>query len=113
MELLSPVSIEEVKTAVFQLGALKAPCPDGFQGTFYQAYWEVVGSVIINATKDFMQCETILQDLNKTHIVLIPKVANPESISQFRPISLCNFPYEVFSKVLANRLKLVLSHLIS
>lgn len=36
--LLLPITLEEVKTAVFDLGALKSPGPDGFQGTFYQSY---------------------------------------------------------------------------
>jgi hypothetical protein len=50
---------------------------------------------------------------NCTFIVLIPKVANPQQIADYRPISLVGCMYKVLAKVLANRLKLVIGKVIA
>jgi hypothetical protein len=51
--------------------------------------------------------------LNLTYIALIPKVKNLLSVAEFKPISLCNVLYKLISKVLTNRLKKILPHIIS
>ena len=51
--------------------------------------------------------------LNKAYIVLLPKVHGVEQIGDFRLISLSNSRYLIFAKVLANRLRGVISSLIS
>ena len=50
---------------------------------------------------------------NDTTIVMIVKVNSPEKVTQFRPIRLCNVVHKVISKMIAARLKIVLSHIIS
>ncbi|XP_074310578.1 uncharacterized protein LOC141646600 [Silene latifolia] len=55
----------------------------------------------------------MLKEWNHTRVILIPKVEKPELISQYRPISLCNVIYRIASKCLANRLKLVISSIVS
>ena len=50
---------------------------------------------------------------NSTFLSLIPKEVNPSSFDRFRPISLCNASYKIFSKLLANRLKTLLGKSIS
>jgi len=80
---------------------------------FYQKIWHIVGDDVIVAVLNFLNSGTILPEINYTHIVLIPKIKSPERISDLRPISLCSVIYNIISKVLANRLKLILPMLIS
>lgn len=46
-----------------------------------------------------------IDDINKTLIVLIPKVDKPEFITQFRHISLCNVIYKCISNIIMTCLK--------
>lgn len=51
-------------------------------------------------------------EINRTLIVLIPKVDQPINIRMYRPISLCPIIYKTITKIVANRLKAILSNLI-
>jgi hypothetical protein len=46
-------------------------------------------------------------------VVLIPKMKDPKSLKELRPISLCNVLYKIISKDLAGRLKGILDEIIS
>jgi hypothetical protein len=50
---------------------------------------------------------------NETTIVLILKTKNPERITEYKPVSLCNVLYKIISKVLTNRLKAIFPDIIS
>lgn len=111
--LTAPATLEEVKAATFQLGATKALGPDDLKGQFYQNFWEDIQTNVFSLIRNLFDSGSFDQTLNQIQIVLIPKVANPESISQHRPISLCNYGYKIIFKVMANRLKPWLSSLIA
>ena len=51
--------------------------------------------------------------LNKTLITLIPKCKSPETLKNYRPISLCNMVYKVVTKIIVGRIRPFLSKLIS
>lgn len=72
---------------------------------FFVHFWKIIGGDVVRTVQQFFQEGHLLPNLNETNLVLIPKVAIPSNISQFRPISLCNVVYKVISKILAKRLK--------
>ena len=103
----------EVKAALKQMAPLKARGPDGMPPLFYQNFWHLMRGDVIHTVLHFLNSGSLPNPLNHTFITLIPKTKNLELVSEFRPISLCNVLYKIFSKVVANRLKRVLPHIIS
>jgi hypothetical protein len=112
-ELCKPYTNEEIKEALLQMGPTKAPCPDGFPALFYQTHCELFQKEICSAVRGFLNGDAIPKGLCDSVIVLIPKVLHPIHLKNFRPISLCNVLYKIASKVLANRLKIILPLIIS
>jgi hypothetical protein len=112
-KLLAPFSAEDVKKAAFSIGDCKAPRPDGLHAIFYKKFWSICGEDITNEILMAMHTGVIPEGWNDTTVVLIPKVDDPELITQFRPISLCNVIYKIISKMLALRLKGILPDVIS
>ena len=107
-----PVSNDEIKEALFTMVVLKHKVSMGFMHFFYQNQWSVVGSSLCLMVRGIFGGEELSHKINSTGIVLILKVDHPESLSQFRPISLCNVRYKIITKVVANRLKIIMPKLI-
>uniref|UniRef100_A0A8I6YTV5 Reverse transcriptase domain-containing protein n=1 Tax=Hordeum vulgare subsp. vulgare TaxID=112509 RepID=A0A8I6YTV5_HORVV len=103
---------EEIKAALDHIGDLKAPGPDGMPAIVYKRHWHFMGDKIVAEVLAVLNGGALLEGWNDTNVVLIPKVKNPNRIKDLRPINLCNVVYKLVSKVIANRLKLILPTLI-
>lgn len=111
--LAAPFSSDEIWGALKDMGELKAPGADGMPVVFYRKFWSLAGEKVKEEVLDVLNGAAMPEGWNDTVIVLIPKTKSPENLKDLRPISLCNVVYKLISKVLANRLKLVLSEIIS
>lgn len=72
-----------------------------------------MGEDFIIAVQSFFKTGFLPKGINSTILALIPKKENSKTMKDFRPISCCNIIYKVISKILANRLKIILPKFIS
>ena len=100
---------EEIKATVFKMGSFKAASPNGFPYLFFRKYQDIVGEDVTTDVRDLFITGTLHPYINSTTTALIPKSKNPTNLNHFRPIVVCNVIYKVISKLLANRLKPLLS----
>ena len=91
----------------------KSPGLDGMSPFFFQKYWNIVERDVTEAILYILHSGHFLRKMNYTHIVLIPKINKPKIVVDFRLISLTNVISRLVSKVIANRLKLILPNVIS
>jgi hypothetical protein len=82
------------------------------QEIFFEKLWHLVGPKILEEVIELLNGSK-MPGWNVTTIVLIPKIKDQDRLNKFRPISLCSVLYKIISKVLANRLRTILPHIIS
>ncbi|XP_026442407.1 uncharacterized protein LOC113341915 [Papaver somniferum] len=104
---------EECVSAIKSLGQNKAPRTDGFPTSFYKLCWEVLKEDFMKVVKELQHNNFLDWRLQNTFIALIPKKNIIEEIKDLRPISLVNGAYKIVSKILAERFKQCLPHIIS
>ena len=65
-----------------------------------------------DAIHHFFATAHLPPSLGQSKLVLIPKVPQPHHARDFRPISCCSVIYKCIAKLMCNRLKEVLPHII-
>ena len=111
--LMRPYMAKGVRKSLFSVEDMKSPGSDGLRAFFFRKCWDILGESLIVEVLNTINNKVVLNGWNDTVIVLIPKIGNPELITLYRPISLCNVLCKVIFKMVACRLKYILDEIIS
>ncbi|XP_069145909.1 uncharacterized protein [Solanum lycopersicum] len=105
--------LDELKEVVFSMSPNSAAGPDGMNWFFFQKCWNIIKNDLLEVLHAFFSGQMIPKYFSHSCIVLLPKVNNPNKLTEYRPISLSNFTSKIISKLVSNRLSPILPALIS
>ena len=113
LDIMIPVTQVEIQSILSVSKNDKSPGPDGIPVEVYRALFDVLGSDLLRVIEDSRLSGKILAVFNSTFVALIPKFDSPKLFDEFRPISLCNFIYNIIGKIISTRIKKILGRIIS
>jgi hypothetical protein len=105
-------TMEEITEAVRECDGAKSPGPDGFNFAFINEFWDLLKGDVHIMFDQFHGNSRLPKGMFSFFLTLIPKVSSPQSLGDFRPISLLGCLYKLVAKVLTARLSKVIGVLI-
>jgi hypothetical protein len=110
--LIEKVVADEVSSALSSMKSGKSPSPDGFTMEFFKFFFDLLKDDLLLMIKESQREGRIYGHLNSTFLCLILKKQSVVSFEDFCPIPCCNMIYKLISKIIARRLRPVLSKVI-
>ena len=109
----TPISSAEVLKSLKNLKNNKSPGTTGFPADFFKFFWNDIGAFLVRSYNCSIRKGELSTSQKVGIVSILPKGNKPrEFLKNWRPISLLNTTYKVFSGITANRLKAVLNTLI-
>ena len=110
--LMEPISLQELWDAIVSFIIGKSPGPDGISAEFYKAVFDIIKHDLRRVLNSFLTGRRMPAKFKAGLITLVPKQEPFNDIDNFRPISLLNTDYKIFTKIITSRLNPILEGII-
>jgi hypothetical protein len=104
----TPFTKKDIDDIIKIMSCDKAPGTDEFNGKFLKKCWHIIREDVYGVCLDFFNGTVDIEAINNSFITLIPKVNNPSSVNDSRPISLL----KIITKLPGDRLQSVIIPLV-
>ena len=108
-QLTKQINKNELKETIYQMENEKSPGIDGIFIEFYKTFYEIIENNLIQLYNNILFTEkNITKTVQQAIRTLIPKKGDLNKLKYWIPISLLCIDYKILTKLLSNRLKIVL-----
>ena len=110
------ITVEEMESVIKNLKKNKSPGWDGLSAEFYQHFVDDIKNILFQAYLESIDVDSLSPSQRIGIINLISKPKPPPELiylNNWRPITLLNVDYKIFTHIIKNRIVVTLPHLIS
>ena len=109
----APFTLTEIGESLKSTNNKSSPGMTGFSYSFYKVFWVDLKFIIFNCFNHSYKTGALPSTLSRGLITLIPKGDKPrDCLENWRPITLLNCLYKIYSKTIAQRINQVLPQII-
>ena len=110
----TPITKEELKTAVSLFAPDKTPGCDGFPALFYQTLWDDISDMYFEAILFAFESNKLHISARRGYLsLLLKKNRNILKLKNWRPLTMLSMDFKILSKTLDRRLKTCIGTVIS
>ena len=106
------ISLEEVRMWCKKAGMRKSPGPDGIPSKLYKYFLNILAPILLGVFNEAIENGSLPDFMKEGIISLLYKKKDRKDIRNYRPVTLLNSDYKIFTKILTARLKTVVTQLI-
>ena len=110
------ITVEDMDAVVGSLKNNKSPGWDGLSAEFYKEFWDIIRPILYNTYIESIDMDCMSPSQRIGILTLLPKPKTPMElryIKNWRPITLLNVDYKIFTHVIKNKILKALPSIIS